>query len=252
MNKSKVVASIQVRMGSSRLPGKVMRQIEHRPLLGHLIDRLRLSKNLDDIIVATSVNRENDVIELFCNSEGVECYRGSEEDVLERTLGALTITGAVIGVEVFGDCPIIDPRIIDHAVDYFFDHPEYEFVSNDLKTTYPPGMEVEVFTVNALRDSSQKLRRGHPDREHGTLFIRQNKGIYRIKNISAPTKHNRPDLELEVDTIEDFEVVTKILEHFKAEPSTSLEQIIEFLDANPELASRNSAVVRKWKQYRDH
>lgn len=239
-------------MGSSRLPGKVMRKIERRPLLGHLIDRLRLSKHLDDIIVATSVNRENDVIEKFCQRESVDCYRGSEDDVLERTLSALTIAEATIGVEVFGDCPIIDPRIIDFIVEYYFEHPEYEFVSNDLKTTYPPGMEVEVFSIDALRDSSQKLRIGHPDREHGTLFIRQNKGIYNIKNLCAPKEHNRPDLELEVDTIEDFEVVAEILKHFKAEPSTSLEHIIEFLDANPELVSKNSAVVRKWKQYRDH
>ena len=113
----KVVASVQVRMGSTRLPGKVMMPLGNRPLLGFLIDRLRLCKTIDDIVVATSVEPENDVIEGFCSDEGVPCFRGSEQDVLQRTLGALEKTSAAIGVEVFGDCPQIDPRIVDDAVE---------------------------------------------------------------------------------------------------------------------------------------
>ena len=144
-------------MGSSRLPGKVMKPVMGRPLLGHLLDRLRLCLTIDEIIVATATAKENDVIEEFCVKENIVCYRGSENDVLDRTLSALVAASATIGVEVYGDCPLIDPQIVDEIVGYFIRNPGYDFVSNDLKTTYPPGMEVEVSRVAALADSSKKL-----------------------------------------------------------------------------------------------
>jgi spore coat polysaccharide biosynthesis protein SpsF (cytidylyltransferase family) len=237
-------------MGSSRLPGKVMKPVMGRPLLGHLLDRLRLCLTIDEIIVATAVAKENDLIEEFCVKENISCYRGSENDVLDRTLSALIAASATIGVEVYGDCPLIDPQIVDQIVGYFIHNPGYDFVSNDLKTTYPPGMEVEVFRVAALADSSQKLKPNHPDREHGTLFIRKHPEHYKIYNISAPEKYSRPELELEVDTIEDFEVLSEIIEHFKSDPRVTLEEIINFLDKNPLVKLRNTNVHRRWKMYR--
>ena len=119
----KTIASVQVRMGSSRLPGKVMLSVCSRPLLGHLLDRLRLSKTLDGIIIATSTAVENDVIEEFCRKEGVACFRGSETDVLDRTLQSLKSMAATVGVEVFGDGPLIDPEVIDQVVDYYVKNP---------------------------------------------------------------------------------------------------------------------------------
>ena len=188
----KIIASVQVRMGSSRLPGKVMRSVLSRPLLGYLLDRLRLSKTLDGIVVATSTAVENDVIEEFCRKERVACFRGSETDVLDRTLQSLKSMAATVGVEVFGDGPLIDPVIIDQVVDYYVKNEGYDYVGNDLKTTYPPGMEVEVFSTKALSDSSDRLPRSDPKREHGTLFIRQNPNIYKITNLEAPVRHHRP------------------------------------------------------------
>lgn len=247
----KVVASVQVRMGSTRLPGKVMEVVLGRPLLGHLLDRMRLCSCLDNIVVATPDSTENDVIQEFCSSENIACFRGSEDDVLNRTLEALRSQSAGIGVEVFGDCPLIDPRVVDDIVRYFIQNPGYDFVGNDLVTTYPPGMEVEVFSVDALADSDRRVV-DEAIREHGTLFIRQHPEIYKIINLDAPEQFHRPELELEIDTIEDLEVIRIILGHFSGRIDYRLEEIIEFLDSNQDVSRLNKNVPRRWKTARDH
>lgn len=247
-----IVASVQVRMGSSRYPGKAMYEMANKPLLGHLVSRLRRSKLLNDIIVATSINPENDVIESYCIENSIACFRGDEDDVLARTLGALHKMDASIGVEVFGDCPLIDPIIVDMIIEEFLnDENDLDFVGNDLKTTFPPGMDVEVFKVSALEDSSCRIV-DKAIREHGTLYIRQNPQIYKVNNIEAPQKWYRPELELEVDTEEDVYVVSKIFEHFHAlnNENFGIDDIIEFMDSNPDLKKLNADVPRRWKEVR--
>jgi spore coat polysaccharide biosynthesis protein SpsF (cytidylyltransferase family) len=182
----RVIASVAVRMGSSRLPGKAMREVSGTPLLGHLLDRLAFARRLDGVVVATSRRAENDVIAEYCRVRGTACFRGDEDDVLGRILGALSAENATIGVEVFGDGPLIDPAIVDRFVDLFVrSDGQLDFVGNDLTTTWPPGMEVEVFSVAALADAAGRC--GDPAvREHGTLFVRQNPDLYRLRNIEAP------------------------------------------------------------------
>lgn len=251
--KKNVVAIIQVRMGSSRFPGKAMHDVMGKPLLGHLITRLRRSIFLDDVVVATSVNPENDIIGTFCKNENIPCYRGDEDDVLGRTLEALQFMNATIGVEVFGDCPLIDPAVVDFIIEKFFNNIEKsDFVGNDLKTTFPPGMEVEVFNVDALKDASKRTN-DSAIRENGTLFIRQNPSLYNLMNIVAPKKWNRPDLELEVDTKEDVYVITKIIEHFTINNNENfgIEEIIKFMDANTNIKNKNINVHRNWKIFRE-
>lgn len=249
---NKIVASVQVRMGSSRFPGKVMHEVLDKPLLGHLIERLKKSKYLDEIVIATSINSNNDIIESYCKNIGVTCFRGDEDDVLGRTLGALKLMKANVGVEIFGDCPLIDPNIVDYMIEKFINSNEnYDFVGNDLETTFPPGMEVEVFKVQALKDSSKRT----DDiiiREHGTLFIRQNPSIYKVKNIIAPKKWYYPELELEVDTKEDMYVIEEIIKHFKTCKNYGVEDIIEFLMDNPDLTKINANVPRRWKEIREN
>jgi len=223
----------------------------NRPLLGFLIERLRLCRTIDEVVVATSIENENDVIEEFCANEGIACFRGSEEDVLKRTLGALESVSATIGVEVFGDCPLIDPLIVDDIVTKFLDHARYDFIGNDLKTTYPPGMEVEVFSVAALQDSDDRVAASDPIREHGTLFIRQNPQLYKVINLEAEGKRRRPEVELEVDSREDLDVVTAIIQHFHPRIDFSLDEVLRFLDDNPEIVEINRSVHRRWKEFRD-
>lgn len=246
----RVVAAIQVRMGSSRLPGKMMRQILGKPLLGHLLDRAERSRRLDGLVVAASDRPENDVIEAYCRGRGVACFRGSEDDVLGRMLGALTREGAEVGVEVFGDGPLIDPALVDEMIETFLQDPDRpDFLGNDLKTTYPPGMEVEVFRVEALADAAGRTDDSRL-REHGTLFIRQHPELYRLRNMEAPADLARPDLTIEVDTEEDLRVVSAVLEHFRDRPDFTLRDVIAFLDASPAVKTLNQKVPRRWREFR--
>ena len=237
-------------MGSSRLPGKALLPVAGKPVLGHLLDRLARARRLDGVVVATSVRPENDAIEAYCRSRGTPCFRGDEDDVLGRMLGALRAEGASVGVEVFGDCPLIDPAIVDEMIGrYLAAEGGLDFVGNDLSTTWPPGMEVEVFPLAALEDSARRCQ-DPAIREHGTLFIRQNPGLYRLSNIEAPPAFRRPDLELEVDTAEDLAVLEAVLDHFAGRPDYGLGELIAFLDAAPELAALNKDVPRRWKEFR--
>jgi len=221
-----------------------------KPMLWHLIERLKNCRNLDEIAIATSVKSENDVIVSFCKSNNIPCYQGSDEDVLARMLGSLEARTAEIGVIVYGDNPLIDPRIVDEHIALFKASGEYDWIGNDLKTTFPPGMDVEVFSLNALKDAAS--RTADPAiREHGTLYIRQHPKRYRLLNIEAHGKRRRPELCLGVDTQEDARVVMTIMRHFQDDHCFSLEEIIAFLDRNPKLAESNRDVVRRWRKYRD-
>ncbi len=245
----RTVAVIPVRMGSERLPGKVMASIEGQPLLGHLLDRVQRCTVLDDVVVATSTNSENDCIETYCNQQRISVFRGDEEDVLDRLLQALLWCGADTGVLIFGDGPLIDRQIISKAVSFFYANPGYDLVSNDLLTTWPPGMEVEVFKVEVLADAAGRCQ--DPQiREHGTLFIRQHTEIYRLYNLVAPEELNRPDLSFEVDVAEDVQVIEALLKRFQYEPDVPLNELIHYMDKHPHLSALTSKVERRWKRHR--
>jgi spore coat polysaccharide biosynthesis protein SpsF (cytidylyltransferase family) len=205
---------------------------------------------LDEIVVATSIDTANDVIAMFCENRGIPVFRGSESDVLDRSTQALISREAQIGVLVFGDCPLIDPAIIAQAVLFFQCHHEYDFVSNDLSTSWPPGMEVEVFTVRALQDSARRCTDATV-REHSTLYLRQNPDIYRLHNLVAPPHLRRPDLSLEVDVPEDLVVIQAILTEFDSRTDVGLEDIIGYMDKHLSLATYNRDVDRRWKRYRN-
>jgi len=248
----KVVATVQARMGSTRLPGKVMMNLMGKPVLARLLERARRASKVDETLVATSIHAKDDVIADLCKSIETPCFRGSEEDVLERILGGLLQHEADVAVELFGDCPLIDPKIIDQHVSFFMDNlGKYDFVGNDLKSTYPPGTEVEVYSVSALEDAANRAR--DPGvREHGTLFIRQHPGIYRLHNIEAPDELRYPEMEIELDTAEDFQVIEAIFRHFleQGQPDFNTYDVVEFMLKNPQIQAINQKVERRWKQYR--
>ncbi len=247
-----IIACVKVRMGSTRYPGKVMYEVAGKPLLGHLVSRIKRSRLIDNVIIATSVNKENNIIQEFCEKNDIFCFRGDENDVLGRTLKSLEEYGALTGVEVFGDCPLIDPQIIDFIVEKFIKNSDYDLVSNDISTTFPPGMEVEVYKVSALKKASINIV-DPLIREHGTLYIRKNPKLFKIRNIEAPEKWRRPELELEIDTKEDIYVVSKIINYFfsKQNYHFDLDDIIQYLDKNSEIKSLNSKINRSWKKFRD-
>ena len=245
----RTVAVIPARLGSVRLPGKVMSVILGKPLLGYLLDRLNRCLLVDECVVAAPIRADNDLIEEYCDSRGVLCFRGSEDDVLERLLCALRWRDASAGVVVFGDCPLIEPTIVDHCIEIYKHNQIFDFVGNDLKTTYPPGMEVEVFSVDALSESNDRCV-DPVVREHGTLFLRSHPNLFNLHNIEAPKAHRRPEISLEVDTAEDLIVIEEIIRKFKGRKDFNLDEIINYIDSRPELGMVNRNIPRRWRKYR--
>lgn len=247
----KIGATIQARMASTRLPGKVLKPILGRPMLALQVERIQRSLLIDEVIIATSVEKQDDVIEALARELGVQCFRGSETDVLSRVVGALRAFSVDIHVEFMGDNPIPDPLLVDSITGYYLKHADrYDYVTNALKTTYPPGAEVFVYPSEVLFDAERRAPHT-PLREHVGPHIYQHPERYRICNLEAPPWSHYPDLHLEVDTQEDFEVVSAIYEHFyPANPGFGLAQVIDFMKAHPKLAERNRQVERRWKVFR--
>ena len=244
-------AVINVRLGSSRLPGKVLKPLWNgKSALEILIERLRASTEIDEIIINTTTNPLDDKLVDFCKSNNLRYNRGSEDDVLSRMCDCVKKYNMESFVEVFGDCPLIDPKIVSNLAKIFIDN-NHDFVGNDMKTTFPPGFEVEVVKSSALLDS-EKLCNDPSIREHGTLYIRQNPGLYDLVNIEYSKKIDfLPHLTL--DTIEDFNVINYLHEALTSTCGDffDLEDLLNFISKNPSSAQGNAHIERKWKQYRD-
>ncbi len=166
-----IIAIIQARMGSTRLPGKCMIKVNDKPLLGHLLQRIDQSKVLERVVVATSVDANNDELVEYVTSLGFGVYRGSESDVLERFLLAARKYDAKTIIRINADCPLMDYKVIDEVVGYYLEH-DFDYVSNVYPRTYPDGMDVEVFSLSVLEEVADKATK-NSDREHVTSFIRE-------------------------------------------------------------------------------
>lgn len=238
----KVNASIEARMMASRLPGKVLMKVAGSPLLKTMVDRVRRSKLIDDVIVATTVNKQDDLIVGFCKENGIKYYRGSEEDVLGRVLEAHQEFKTDLIVELTGDCPLMDPSLIDEVV-HFYKENKYDYVYNRLgKRPYPDGMDVQVFSKKILEEVASKTK-DPLDREHVSKYIYIS-GEYSTCAIDAPEELFWKDLALTVDTREDFELIKSIVEHFHRDDFT-LADILKFLRQNRQLADINKHITRK-------
>ena len=247
----KIAATIQARTGSSRLPGKVLLPILGRPMLALQVERIRQSRLIDEIILSTSLDKRDDPIERLARESGVSCFRGSETDVLGRVVGALKSFRVDIHVEFLGDSPLPDPLLVDSFIGFYLKHSDqYDYVTNGLKTTYPPGAEVSLYPSRVLFDAEQHANDAAL-REHVGCHITRHPERYRICNLEAPPWFHEPELYLEVDTQEDFEVISAIYEHFYPKnPGFGLAEIIQFMKDHPELSERNRHVERRWKAFR--
>ncbi len=246
-----VTATIQARTGSSRLPRKVLLPIVGKPMIELQIERLRRSRLIDRIVLATSTQPGDDPLEEVGRRLGVGVFRGSEMDLLSRIGGALRAFPGDLHAEFFGDSPLPDPAIIDQVIGFLLEHSDrYDVVTNCLVTTYPPGLDVSVYPYPVLFDAEQRARMPE-EREHVTVAVLGHPERYRICNLEAPPRFHAPEAYLEVDAPEDREVVTEIYEHlYPRDPAFGLEQILAFLQEHPELAERNRHVERRWKVYR--
>lgn len=234
-------AVIQARMGSSRLPGKVLLDLQGMPILGHVVRRARAASRVARVLVATTTLSQDDAIVDWCGSAGVACFRGSSEDALDRYARCLDVWPCRRLVRITADCPLIDPGVIDQSI-ALHESGELDYVSNVHPPTFPHGLDVEVVSAKLLkRVAEEATLPSH--REHVTLFIRENRDHFKFGNVAFGRDASR--FRVTVDRPEDYEFLKALL---ALVPSgielPSVYEILRLLDAHPEIVSINSGQDR--------
>ncbi|MBV2181848.1 MAG: aminotransferase class III-fold pyridoxal phosphate-dependent enzyme [Castellaniella sp.] len=235
----KVVAIVQARMGSTRLPGKVMKPIGGVPMIEVLLARLARARRLNQIMVATSTDLRNLALRDHVQRLGYACFVGSEQDVLHRYLQAARQAQADVVVRVTGDCPLIDPEVVDAVIDRFFAQ-QLDYVSNVSPATYPDGLDTEVFTREALERAARESTDPF-DHEHVTPYLRR-PGLFRTDAVCH--EKDLSGLRWTVDEPADLEVVTQVFRHFSPDIHFSWRQVVALQDAHPELFAANQTIER--------
>ncbi|AMA08230.1 cytidylyltransferase domain-containing protein [Picosynechococcus sp. PCC 73109] len=240
----KVVIIVQARMTSTRLPGKVLKEVSGKSLLEYQIERLKRVESAENIIIATTVNEADQPITELCERLSIDYFRGSEADVLSRYYQAALVHQADVVVRVTSDCPLIDPLVIDQVIQCYLNHQlEYDYVSNSLKRTYPRGMDTEVFSFKALEEAFQEAT-AQPDREHVTPFIYRQPERYTLGHVTYSEDYSH--YRWTVDTPEDFELIQKVIETLHPKnPKFTLENCFELLEKYPNWSEINSHIEQK-------
>lgn len=240
------LAILQARMSSTRLPNKVLKKVNGIPLLKYEYERLQKSQKIDQIILATSLDTSDDKIELFAQENSIKIFRGSLDDVLaryyecandyknENNIDKMNI------VRVTGDCPIIDPEVIDEVIEAF-ENGGYDYTSNTLKPTFPDGMDIEICTFNSLEYAYNNASYDS-DREHVTLYI---KNSDKFNKFNYEAKSDFSNLRLTIDEENDFELIKIIIENlYENDPSFSYLDVVSYMTKNPNLYFINSNIRR--------
>ena len=213
-------------------------------MLGHLVQRLQVVSGIDDIVVATTTNPGDNEIVSFCESSGIHFFRGSEDDVLGRVNQAAQHHGASAVVAITGDCPIIDPKLVEQVVKSYRQS-SYDLVSNGLKRTFPIGMDSNVVSVLALEAAATEATEAL-DREHVLRFIYRRPERFTAMNIESPAHLFWPELGLTLDEPADYELISFLIEHlYPTNPHFSCDDIVSLVRQRPDLAQINQHVVRK-------
>ena len=240
-----IIAIIQARMGSSRLPGKVLQDIAGVPMLLHVAVRARRAQTVGQVVIATTTDPADAPVEAFCRSRGIPCFRGHPQDVLDRYYQAALRFHASTIVRLTGDCPVIDPREIDRTVAAFF-KAQVDFAANRLpppwKRTTPIGMDTEVVTFNALEKAWQEAKTPYA-REHVMPYLYEEAG--RFKTLLVDHHPDLGHLRLTVDTPEDLALIRQIFAHFEGNDEFSTQEILQLFKQHPELQLINASVTHK-------
>lgn len=248
--KRKIVAIIQARMGSTRLPGKVLKDIEGKPMIWHLINRLKFSKEIDEIILTIPDTKENNVLEGFAKENKIKYFRGSEEDVLSRYFKAAEKFECSVITRITSDCPLIDPEIVDLVIKKHLDLGA-DFTANfiegekgrPIEKTFPKGLEVEVFNFSTLKKVHQEAKKQY-QREHVDPYISEHPEIFKIAVIK--NTENLSHFRWTVDEIKDLELVREIYKRlYKKGKLFFMKEIVELFKEYPELIEINKNVKQK-------
>lgn len=240
---------IQARMGSTRLPGKIMKELAGNPMLWHVVKRAMKASSADRVIVATTKKPEDDAVEKFCKTHNFLCYRGSAENVLERYHEAAEKFGADIIVRVTADCPLVAPEIIDRCVREF-QKSKADYISNvnPGPRTFPRGLDVEVFSSPALERAYRNASQGY-EKEHVTPYLWENKkGEFALKNTVLASPDYARDWRLTVDYAQDYILMKAVYDALFAGTEIDTRNALAFLDARPDLLRLNAHIAQKSMQ----
>lgn len=219
----KIGIIVQARMGSRRLPGKILAQIDGKPMLWYQLERLKICKQADEIIVATSIEKEDDPVAILCDRLKTECFRGSLIDVASRFLGAIDRCGLDAFVRISGDSPLIDPAVVDRAARIFREG-DYDIVTNVLKRTFPKGQSVEVIRAGVFKTGCGLMRTAD-ELEHVTKFFYREQSRFNIFNFVYTSDCS--SLNLSVDTKEDLGKIAGIIQDMNSKHrSYNIEEVI--------------------------
>ncbi|HOT27360.1 MAG TPA: glycosyltransferase family protein [Candidatus Ozemobacteraceae bacterium] len=234
-------AVIQARMGSSRLPGKILLDLQGMTVLGHVVRRTRAVSRIARVVVATTTQPEDDAVESWCKTAGVPCFRGSAMDVLERFAKCVTVWPCRRVVRITADCPLIDPGVVDDVI-AMHETGAFDYVSNLHPPTFPHGLDVEALSTQLLkRVAEEATLPSH--REHVTLFIRENRDHFKFGNVTFGRDASR--FRVTLDRPEDYEFLKALLALIP--PATelpSLYEMLRLLEAHPEIVAINGGQDR--------
>lgn len=235
---------MQARIGSSRLPGKVLKKISGKTVLEHDIDRLKRVNNIDEIVIATTVKEGDSKIVDEANKLGVKFFRGSEDDVLSRYYFAAKENNADVVVRVTSDCPLLDSEVTEEIIKYYLDnYTKYDYVSNTLDRTYPRGLDTEVFSFKALEKAYNEAKEKF-QREHVTPFIWDKNGDF--STFQFKKYEDNSNLRLTLDTDEDLELIKEVYsELYDTNNDFGLKEILELFKRRPGLTEINRGIEQK-------
>lgn len=236
----RVLAVIQARAGSTRLPGKVLFDLEGKTVLEHVIERVKSSKCIDDIVVATTILKEDLKIVNICSGKGISVYCGSENDVLDRFYNTARLFNAENIARITSDCPLIDPQVIDEVIRLHL-REKADYTSNTIKETYPDGEDVEVFTFEALEEAWENAGLVS-EREHVTPYIRKNK---RFKHSSLEYSTDLSNKRWTLDNPEDYTFIKIIYKNlYSSSRIFNMDEILKFINNNPDIENINQSIKR--------
>jgi spore coat polysaccharide biosynthesis protein SpsF len=258
--KTKTVAVIQARMGSTRLPGKVLMPMLERPLLYYIVERLKRVISIDQIVIATSEYSKDDAIEAFCRSNRLMVFRGSEEDVLDRFYTAAKFARADVVIRITADCPLIDPVLIQRLIrcfekskaDYYSLGTGAPAAHKNNAMRYPDGLDTEIFTMHALTDAWLNATEGM-HREHVTPYIWKNDTKFRIGMLMCD-EGDFSNYRWTVDNVEDYRLIRWIYEElYDGNPSFGMHEVLDLLHSNPSMMQVNGHLIGKegYEQFRN-
>ncbi|MEK7124677.1 MAG: glycosyltransferase family protein [Patescibacteria group bacterium] len=239
----RIIGLIQARMGSKRLKNKALLKINGKTIIQIIFERLKAVKGIDDIILSTSASKENDVLTSHAKDIGLKYYRGSEDDLILRHLGAVNALGADAFLKVTADCPLVDVKIADEMLKiYKKNYGKIDFMTNCLPPTFPDGLDLDITPTLTLENLGREIK--NPlHREYYAAYIMENPAKFKVHNFKSNSDFS--SLRWTLDYQEDLGFIKEIFDNFKNQKTFFMEDILKFMDKNPKVIEVNKSKVDK-------